>query len=135
VRSLVGLIPLLAVETIEPELLKHVPQFRARLEWFLANRPELASLISRWFEPGLGERRLLALVRGHRMKCLLRRMLDPDEFLSHFGVRSVSRYHLDHRYVQGSWRRSFRDWLRAWRVDDRPVRRQFQLARASVVPD
>jgi hypothetical protein len=99
VRSLVGLIPLLAVETIEPELLEHVPQFRARLEWFLANRPELASLISRWFEPGLGERRLLALVRGHRMKCLLRRMLDPDEFLSHFGVRSVSRYHLDHRYV------------------------------------
>jgi hypothetical protein len=99
VRSLVGLIPLLAVETIEPELLEHVPQFRARLEWFLANRPELASLISRWFEPGLGERRLLALVRGHRMKCLLRRMLDPNEFLSEFGVRSMSKYHLDHRYV------------------------------------
>jgi hypothetical protein len=99
VRSLVGLIPLLAVDTIEPELLEHVPQFRARLEWLLANRPELASLISRWFEPGLGERRLLALVRGHRMKCLLRRMLDPDEFLSDFGVRSVSKYHLDHRYV------------------------------------
>jgi hypothetical protein len=99
VRSLVGLIPLLAVETIEPELLEHVPQFRARLEWFLANRPELASLISRWFEPGLGERRLLALVRGHRMKRLLRRMLDPNEFLSDFGIRSMSKDHQEHHYV------------------------------------
>jgi Mannosylglycerate hydrolase MGH1-like glycoside hydrolase domain len=99
VRSLVGLIPLLAVETIEPELLEQVPSFRARLEWFLANRPQLASLVSRWFEPGLGERRLLALVRGHRMKRLLARMLDPDEFLSEFGVRSVSKYHLQRPYV------------------------------------
>jgi len=99
VRSLVGLIPLLAVETIEPELLEQVPGFRARLEWFLANRPQLASLVSRWFEPGLGERRLLALVRGHRMKRLLARMLDPAEFLSDFGVRSMSKYHQTHPYT------------------------------------
>ncbi len=98
VRSLVGLIPLLAVETIEPELLERLPRFRARLEWFLANRPQLASLVSRWFEPGVGERRLLALVRGHRMKRLLARMLDKHEFLSDFGVRSVSKYHRDHPY-------------------------------------
>jgi hypothetical protein len=96
VRSLVGLIPLLAVETIEPDLLEAVPRFRARLEWLLENRPQLASLISRWFEPGRGERRLLALVRGHRMKALLKRMLDPEEFLSDFGIRSVSKYHRDH---------------------------------------
>ncbi len=98
-RSLVGLMPLLAVETIEPELLDAMPGFKERLEWYLSNRPDLASLISRWQEPGAGERRLIALTRGHRMKCLLRRMLDPDEFLSDYGVRSVSKFHKDHPYV------------------------------------
>jgi hypothetical protein len=98
VRSVVGLMPMLAVETIEPDLLDSLPGFKARLEWTLANRPDLASLVSRWQVPGMGERRLVALTRGHRMKCLLRRMLDPDEFLSDYGVRSVSRYHKDHPY-------------------------------------
>lgn len=99
VRSLVGLMPLLAVETIEPALLDAVPGFKARLEWYLANRPELASLISRWHEPGAGDRRLIALTRGHRMKRLLRRMLDPDEFLSPYGVRSMSKFHQANPYV------------------------------------
>src|SRR5262249_9045158 len=98
VRSLVGLIPLLAVETIEPALLERLPEFRGRLEWFLANRPDLAGLVSRWHVPGQGQRRLLALVRGHRMKRLLKRMLDPDEFLSDHGVRALSRHHRDHPY-------------------------------------
>ncbi len=98
VRSLVGLIPLFAVETIDPELLETLPDFRVRLEWFLHNKPDMASLVSRWHEPGMGERRLLGLVRGHRMKCLLRRMLDPHEFLSKHGVRAMSRYHADHPY-------------------------------------
>jgi hypothetical protein len=99
VRSLIGLIPLLAVETIEPDLLAALPQFAVRLQWFLAHRPDLASLVSRWQEPGMGERRLVALVRGHRMKCLLRRMLDPQEFLSIGGVRSLSRFHAEHPYA------------------------------------
>ncbi len=98
VRSLVGLMPLLAVETIQWQLIEELPGFKARLEWYLANRPDLCSLISRWHEPGMGERRLLALTRGHRMKCLLRRMLDPEEFLSDYGVRSVSKYHQAHPY-------------------------------------
>ncbi len=98
VRSLVGLMPLLAIETIEPALLEKVPGFKARLEWFLANRPGLASLVSRWDEPGMGERRLLALVRGHRMKALLKRMLDETEFLGEYGIRSLSRYHQDRPY-------------------------------------
>jgi hypothetical protein len=93
VRSLVGLIPLLAVETIEPAVLKVLPAFKARMDWFLNNRPDLASLVSRWNEAGEGERRLLALARGHRMKRVLRRMLDPDEFLGDYGVRAVSRHH------------------------------------------
>jgi hypothetical protein len=99
VRSIVGLIPLFAVETLEPDLLDKVPGFRSRMEWFLTNRPDLAMLVSRWFVPGRGERRLLSLLRGHRMKALLRRMLDPQEFFSDYGVRSVSRYHLEHPYT------------------------------------
>jgi hypothetical protein len=99
VRSMVGLIPLFAVETLEPELLNRLPEFKKRLEWFLNYRPDLAGLVSRWFEPGLGERRLLSLLRGHRMKRLLKRMLDESEFLSAYGVRALSRYHKDHPYV------------------------------------
>ncbi len=98
-RSLVGLIPLLAVETIEPALLDALPGFKRRMEWFLKYRPDLAGLVSRWNEPGMGERRLLALARGHRMKRVLRRMLDPEEFLSDYGIRSVSRHHAAHPYV------------------------------------
>ncbi len=98
VRSLVGLMPLLAVDTIQPQLIDALPGFKARLEWYLANRPDLCSLVSRWHEPGMGERRLVALTRGHRMKCLLRRMLDPEEFLSDYGVRSLSKFHKDHPY-------------------------------------
>src|SRR3984893_11069223 len=99
VRSLVGLMPLLAVETIQWQLIDALPGFKARLEWYLVHRPDLASLVSRWQEPGMGERRLVALTRGHRMKCLLRRMLDPEEFLSDYGVRSLSKFHKDHPYV------------------------------------
>jgi hypothetical protein len=99
VRSLVGLIPLLAVETIEPSLLEKLPGFRFRLEWYLNNRPDLARLVSRWYEPGAGERRLLALVRGHRMKLLLKRMLDPAEFLSDNGIRALSKFHAKHPYI------------------------------------
>jgi hypothetical protein len=106
-RSMVGLIPLFAVETLDAELLDRVPQFRQRLEWFLNYRPDLARLVSRWNEPGRGDRRLLSLLRGHRIKCLLRRMLDETEFLSDYGVRSLSRYHRDVPYVLTDGGRSF----------------------------
>jgi hypothetical protein len=99
VRSVVGLIPLFAVETLEPEMLKRLPGFHKRMQWLLANRPHLASLVSHWQEPGRGERRLLSLLRGHRMKKLLQRMLDESEFLSDYGIRAISRAHKDHPYV------------------------------------
>lgn len=93
IRSMVGLIPLFAVETLEPKLMQELPQFAARMRWFLEHRPEMAKLVSRWEVCGRGERRLLSLLRGHRMKCLLRRMLDETEFLSDYGVRALSKVH------------------------------------------
>lgn len=99
IRSMVGLIPFYAVEIIEPEMLERLPDFKRRLEWFLSHRPELSKLVSHWSEPGRGNRCLLSLLRGHRMKELLRRMLDETEFLSDYGVRSLSRVHLDTPYV------------------------------------
>jgi hypothetical protein len=101
VRSMVGLIPLFAVETIEPEMLQRLPEFGKRLEWVMKHRPELAKLVSRWEEHGRGDRRLLSLLRGHRMKRLLARMLDETEFLSDYGVRALSAYHRDHPYTYG----------------------------------
>ena len=99
VRSIVGLIPLFAVEVLEPELLAELPEFSRRLEWFLEYRPELAALVSHWDLPGRGQRRLLSLLRGHRMKRLLARMLDEREFLSSHGVRALSRHHEAEPYV------------------------------------
>jgi hypothetical protein len=99
VRSMVGLIPMFAVETLDPDLLDKLPGFKRRLEWLLSNRPELAKLVSHWDEPGLGKRRLLSLLRGHRMKRLLKRMLDETEFLSEFGVRAISRFHEGNPYL------------------------------------
>jgi len=97
-RSMVGLIPLFAVETLEPELLDSAPQFKQRLEWYLNHRPDMAALVSRWYVPGVGDRRLLSLLRGHRMKAVLRRMLDESEFLSDYGIRALSRYYLKNPY-------------------------------------
>jgi hypothetical protein len=107
IRSMVGLIPLFAVEVLEQELFDSMPEFTSRLQWFLKNRPDLANLISRWNLKGRGERHLLSLLRGHRMKRLLKRMLDEAEFLSPFGVRALSRYHLDHPYTYNSHHNDF----------------------------
>jgi hypothetical protein len=91
VRSMVGLIPLFAVEILDEEVFESNPEFTERLEWFLKNRPDLANLISRWAEKGRKERHLLSLLRGHRMKRILKRMLDETEFLSPYGIRALSK--------------------------------------------
>jgi hypothetical protein len=98
VRSMVGLIPLFAVEVLDEELFRSNPEFAARLEWFLENRPDLANLISRWGEKGNRQRHLLSLLRGHRMKRLLKRMLDEAEFLSPYGIRALSKVHEKNPY-------------------------------------
>jgi hypothetical protein len=98
-RSMVGLIPLFAVEILEQELLHSVPGFQQRLESFLDTSPNLTRLVSRYHEPGSKNRRLLSLARAFRMKKILARMLDENEFLSEYGVRALSRYHLDHPFA------------------------------------
>jgi hypothetical protein len=98
VRSIVGLIPIFAVEVLSPEVFDRLPLFAARARWFLAHRPKMAALVSNWTEPGKGSRSLLSLLRGHRLKCLLRRALDSAEFLSEFGIRSLSRAYKEQRF-------------------------------------
>jgi hypothetical protein len=99
VRSMVGLIPLYAVQVLNSELFTTLPGFNTRLQWFLNHRPDLASLVSRWTEAAQGERHLLSLLRGHRVKRLLARALDEAEFFSDFGIRALSRVHADAPYT------------------------------------
>ncbi|MBJ6143177.1 glucosidase [Hymenobacter sp. BT559] len=107
VRSIVGLIPLFAVEIVDEELLNSMPLFARRAWWLVTNRPHLAQLVSRWQEPGKGARHLLSLMRRSRLKALLRRMLDETEFLSEYGIRALSRYHHEHPYVYRAGKTDF----------------------------
>src|SRR5208282_1871000 len=93
IHSIVGLIPLFANQVLEPEVLQLLPEFSARMEWFLKHRPQLANLVSNWHIAGQGDRRLLSLLRGHRLKALLHRMLDENSFLSEYGIRALSKNH------------------------------------------
>jgi mannosylglycerate hydrolase MGH1-like protein len=99
VRSMVGLIPLYAVETLEPELLNRLPDFKRRLEWFINNRPDLTGNVACMRTPGHGARRLLSIVNRDQLRRLLHVMLDENEFLSPYGIRAVSRHHRDYPYL------------------------------------
>ncbi|MBV9608330.1 MAG: glucosidase, partial [Acidobacteria bacterium] len=99
VRSMVGLIPLFAVETLEPELLQRLPAFKRRMEWFIDNRPDLTQQIACMRTTGRGERRLMSIVDPDKLKRILKVMLDENEFLSPYGIRAVSRFHREHPYI------------------------------------
>jgi hypothetical protein len=98
VRSMVGLIPLFAVETLEPEIVDRLPGFKRRMQWFIDNHPDVPEHIEMTQRSARGVRRLLSLVNRKQLKRVLARMLDETEFLSPHGVRALSRYHLDHPY-------------------------------------
>jgi hypothetical protein len=99
VRSMVGLTPLFAVETLEPAVLERFPAFVKRMRWLIENRPELAQHIASLDDKGVGERRLLAILDRTKLVRVLRTMLDESEFLSPFGIRALSRAHKKHPYI------------------------------------
>jgi hypothetical protein len=96
---MVGLIPLFAVETLEPEALDRLPDFKRRLDWFIANRPDLTRNVACMRTPGQRERRLLAVVWPERLTRVLQKLFDETEFLSPYGVRALSRRHDEHPYT------------------------------------
>jgi hypothetical protein len=101
IRSMVGLIPLFAVEVLDDEVIERLPGFRKRLQWFLENRRDLAQNISYMEGEGAARagRRLLAIPSRARLERVLRYLLDENEFLSPHGIRSLSRFHKDHPHV------------------------------------
>jgi Mannosylglycerate hydrolase MGH1-like glycoside hydrolase domain len=101
VRSLVGLLPLIACEILEESVLDRLPSFRKRMDWFIQNRPELTQAICCMQPRGHdgGTHRMLAIPSRERLTRVLRYMLDEREFLSPHGLRSVSRAHRDHPYI------------------------------------
>jgi hypothetical protein len=98
VRSIVGLVPLFAAEALADADIENNPIFRNRLDWFQKNRPDLASLVSRWDQKSDTDTHLISLLRGYRMKGILSYMLNENEFLSTYGIRSVSKYHLNNPF-------------------------------------
>jgi hypothetical protein len=99
VRSIVGLIPLFAVEILEPETLAQLPAFKKRLDWFIQHRPDLRQNVACMETKGMQARRLLAIVSRDKLKQILQKMLDEQEFLGDYGIRAISRRHADHPYI------------------------------------
>jgi len=108
VRSMVGLIPLFAVETLEPDLLHRLPGFKRRLEWFIDNRRDLVGNVACMRTHGMAERRLLSIVDPNKLRLVLALMLDEQEFLSPYGIRALSRYHHNHPYMLGAHGNTYR---------------------------
>ena len=98
IRSMVGLIPLFAVETLDPEVIARLPGFARRMDWFIENRKDLTENVASMNAHGMGKRRLLSIAGEEQLRSVLRYMLDENEFLSGFGVRALSRAHKEQPY-------------------------------------
>ena len=98
IRSIVGLVPLFAVQTLEPGLMQRLPNFAHRIQWYLEHRPDLTRNIACFHAEGVKERQLLAIVDEKRLRRILQIMLDEKEFLSPYGIRSISQFHRDHPF-------------------------------------
>jgi hypothetical protein len=114
VRSLVGLIPLFAVQTLDPELIDQLPEFKARMQWFITHHPELSQNVACMETCGMKSRRLLAICYREKLQRILTKMLDESEFLGDYGIRAISKFHKDHPYI---WRTNGSEY----RVDYEPA--------------
>jgi hypothetical protein len=99
VRSMVGLIPLLAVDTMDDEMCESLTEFKRAISWLSVHRPEMIDNVADTTRPGMHNRRLLSVVDPDRLKIILSKMLDENEFLSPHGLRALSRFHKDNPYV------------------------------------
>jgi hypothetical protein len=108
VRSMVGLLPLCAATVFDGELLAKSPEISERLGWFLDSRPELCAAIHDPMKQGVAGRRLASILDETKLRRVLAKMLDEDEFLSQYGLRSMSRYHADHPYVMHAGGQEYR---------------------------
>jgi hypothetical protein len=99
VRSLVGLIPLLAVETLEQDIVNRLPSFNRRMQWFINNHPDAPQHIETSASSSMGTRRLLSLVNRAQLESVLRYLLDESEFFSPYGIRAISRFHKENPYI------------------------------------
>jgi hypothetical protein len=99
VRSMVGLLPLCAATVFDGKLMKKYPEIAERFQWFLAGRPELLASIHDPRRPGVADRKLASILDETKLRRVLAKMLDENEFLSPYGIRSLSRYHAEHPYI------------------------------------
>ncbi len=99
VHSMVGLLPLTAVAVIEPEIIESMPEVVERVRAFIEKRPELVANIHPISQEGVNGRRMLSVLNENKLRRVLEQMLDEDHFLSPYGIRSLSRWHLDHPYT------------------------------------
>jgi hypothetical protein len=118
IRSVVGLVPLFATDTLEAKLIDDHPGFKKRMQWFIDNRKDLTEGLAPLMEGGVAQRRLLSVVSRPRLERMFRRLFDEAEFLSSYGVRSLSRFHKDHPYEL--------------RLDNTPFRIDYEPAESNV---
>lgn len=96
---MVGIIPIFAVATLAPDTLENLKGFRKRMNWFIENRYDLCGKVASMKTPGQGGRKLLSILPRDRLKRVLEKVLDEREFLSPYGIRSLSKFHQEHPYI------------------------------------
>ncbi len=131
-RTMVGFVPMFGATVVDASICEKHSAFNRRRQWFIEHRPDLVEAVGPMVTPGAHDTLILGLVRTDQLRRMLAYMLDENEFLSPYGVRSVSRYHLGAPICDAAGWPGISVGLRAGRIDDRFVRRELELARAGL---